>query len=377
MAEVLGPMTIVQRALPTGVDGTKIAEWRLREGVSVAEFFSMVGTAMGGVNQQWVRDWGWLFSITEADVMEYPDGGSVTELPEITDITDPDMVAGTTIGHMLDLRPYGSSVGGSWRYFRDARQSQIQATLATIINRAKWRFEKKVLTRALTQAENAIGSAGYDVPFVRGTGGNIDFTPPGYSGQSFTTSHNHFLGFDSGSSKTMADVLNGLAATVEEHGHKAPFVAAVSRADVALFRALTKFVQFIAPIVTTIDRGGESSGNQLYANGQPMVSDGVFGYFQSDYGLIELRAYYRIPTGYVGLYKSYGNLAAQNPLAVRVHPQQGFGLFLTGERSDNEKFPLKKINVELEFGVGVGMDRTNGAVGYLVSGGTYTDPTIS
>lgn len=377
MPEVLGPMTVVQRALPTGVDGTKVAEWRLREGITVAQFITLAGTAIGGVNQEFASKWGGVFSITEMDHMEYPDGAAEVELAELTDTDDPDMVSGTTLGHMVDLKVYGGAVGGTRRYFRDSRMAQIQSTMRRIVNKSKWRFEKKLFGRFFSNTENAIGSAGYDVPFVRGTGGVVDFTPPAYGGQAFTTSHNHFLGYDSGSSKTFADVLNGLAATLVEHGHTAPFEAMCSLTDIATYAALSGFTKLVSGVVNTISRGGETSGNQFFADGTPNVIEGLFGYFQSNYGQINLRSFARIPTGYTGMYKSYGQLDPRNPLTVRVHPDEGFGIQIVAVRSNNEKFPLAKLNFEFEFGMGVGEDRTNGAVGYLVSGGSYTNPTIS
>jgi hypothetical protein len=35
------------------------------------------------------------------------------------------------------------------------------------------------------------------------------------------------------------------------------------------------------------------------------------------------------------------------------------------------------VDVGLEFGVGVGKDRTNGTEGFLVAGGTWAAPTIA
>jgi hypothetical protein len=253
----------------------------------------------------------------------------------------------------------------------------VESTLRQIVNTAIWRFDYQMFSRLMTNTENAIGSAGYDVPFVRGTGGNVDFTPYAYAGTTFDTSHDHYVGFNVSTPKTMADVLEGLAATLEEHGHSAPYRASVSRADVALFAALTNYVQVVSPVIQTIDRAGVTSGTQFFANGSPQVVDGLFGYFQSTRGLIELYAYNRIPTAYVSLVKSYGQLDPRNPLVVRVHPAEGFGLFLSAVRSGDEKFPLKKINVEFEFGVSTGADRTNGAVGHLVAGGTFVSPTIT
>lgn len=308
--------------------------------------------------------------------MEYPDGSSTSLMPQITDQSQPDLVRGTTLGHMLPMYPYGKGIGGTYRFFRDARMAQIKAGISNLVNQGVAQFETRFFTRLMTSTENAIGSAGYDVPWVAGTAGNVDYTPPYYMGQSFTTSHNHFVGFDSGS-KTFTNVFNDLAATLDEHGIEAPYVAYCSKADVATISALTKFVQMVNPVVQVIDRGSETTGNQMYTSGVPQVTNGTFGYFNSAYGLIELKAYYRIPTGYVGMFKSYGTNNALNPLAVRVHPAEGFGLKIRTETADDRQYPIKAVNVEMEFGIGIGQRREAGAVGYLVSGGTYADPTIA
>lgn len=376
MPEILGPMSVVQRALPTGVDGTKLAEWQMMEGTTFGTFVGQLGAAVGAFNQELAQRWGYLFGLSEDFIVEYPDGGSVTELGEITDHSDRDPVMGTTIGHMIDLKAYGGAVGGSKRFFRDARMAQIQSTIATIMHQARWRFEKAVFTRLMTDTENAIGSAGYDVPFVKG-GGSVAYTPPPWAGKTFTSSHSHFLALNSGASKTFANVFNDLAETLAEHGHSAPFIAHVSVADVETIAALTKFVQFVAPVITTIDRGGETSGNQLYANGQPVVFGGTIGYYQSKHGLIELRASNRIPTGYVNMIKSYGQLDTRNPLWVRVHPQVGFGAVIVPETTGDSQWPVKKVSIEFEFGVGIGQDRTAGANCYLAAGTTWSNPTIS
>jgi hypothetical protein len=377
MAEILGPNDISMRALPTGVDATRVAQWMIREGFTFQEMVNALALALGDFNQDIMNKWGWLFSITQDLMMEYPDGSSVTELKEITDYDKVDLVSGQTIGHMIDLAVYGGGIGGTKRWFRDARMAQWVSQIRTIVNQARWRFEKALVTRAMTNTENAVGSGGYDVPFVRGTGGNVDFTPPAYAGTTFASSHDHFIGVNVSTPKTFADVLNLLAATLEEHGHKAPFTAMISRTDVTTIMALTNIIKFVAPVVQRWEPGGATSGAQFVTSGQPDVSDGLTGYFQSEYGQIDLMANPRIPTGYVGMYKSYGKNDARNPLAVRVHPQSGFGAYVVTETTDDRQYPIKSVRIEMEFGVGTGMDRTNGAVGYLVAGGSYANPTIS
>jgi hypothetical protein len=359
-------------ALPTGVDGQKYAEWQLRNGTSMQQFITQLGTAVGGLNMQLMASWGGVFSLVESNVLEYEDGGAVTEMPEITDIDRVDMVHGQTIGHMIDLRVYGRAVGGSRRYFRDSREAQIISTIQTLLRQAEWRFERKLLTRALTNTENAIGSAGFDVPFVRGTGGNVDYTPPAFGGEAFASSHDHFIFNNTG----YIELVNAMIETLQEHGHMAPFDMLVSRADVGSYAAEDEFVKFVAPIVQTIDRGSETAGPRFFTSGTPQVANGgLFGHMQTDYGLVNLYSSARIPTDYAFAYKAYGTNDMRNPLAVRVHPDEGFGLRIIPSLADEQGYPVGRINLEMEFGVSVGQDRTNGVAGKQNS--SWTNPTIS
>lgn len=375
MATVLGAMTLQNKALPTGVDGARVAQWMMRDGISYGEYVNRVSLALAAANESLIAKWGWLFSLTDEVAMEYPQGGTISPMTEITDIDKPPLVHGTTIGHMLPLKFYSEGVGITWREARDVRSVQIDAQITEIVNRGIWRFEQKLLSRATTNTEEAIGSAGYSVPFVRGTGGVVDFAPPAYDGTTFATSHDHFQGVNLSTPKTMADVMELGALTLAEHGHNAPYTALVSRADIALFGALTRFVDIVAPGVQFIDRGSGTTGSQFFARGNRDL--GAIGSYQSTLGEIELIATNRLPTGHVFMTKSYGNNDPRNALAVRVHPMQGFGFFIVTKTSENIDWPVEQVDVGLEFGVGVGKDRTNGTELFLVAGGTWAAPTIA
>jgi len=377
MGEIIGAQTILANGLPLGVDGDRLAKWRMRDGRTWREHVSALAVLIAAKNQMMAGKWGDLFAITDDIMVEYEQGGSVDKADKITDISDITAISGETIGHMIDLFDYGTGIGGSSKYFRDGRRMKFQSDVNTAVRKMEWRFEYNLLNRFFVNTEFAVGSAGYNVPFVRGTGGNIDYAPPGYAGEAFTTAHDHFRGFDSGS-KTMADVLEGLVETLVEHGHTAPFTAIVSKADLdtGTFKALTGFVQLVSPTISTIDRAGVTSGSQFFTQGQAEL-EGLVGYYQSLYGQVNIRMSVRVPTGYVGMYKSYGNRDQRNPLWVRVHPDVGFGIRLIPETTQDMDWPLKQVNFTFEFEVGVGADRTNGAVGYLVSGGTYANATIT
>jgi hypothetical protein len=376
MAEIKGALNLLNKALPTGLDGTRIAQWMMRDGITYGELANEMAVALGAANQELIDKWGWCFYLTDEIAVEYPHGGSVSEMPEITDMDRPEPVHGETIGHMIDLRAYGSAIGGTRRFWRDVRSAKIRSSVRTIVNQGIWRFEKKLLNRWFNDGENTIGTTGYDVPFVAGTAGNVDFAPPAYNGEAFDTSHTHYMGFNLSTPKTFADVLNGMAENLQEHGHEPPFDALVSRADISTFAALTKFVEImdIAGFLA-LDRGGATSGNQYFRVGDRAM--GHFGDFQSDYGLIRLRATARLATGYAGLTKSYGQLDERNALAVRVHPDEGFGLFVVPQTTPNDDTPIQQLDVEFEFGVSVGADRTNGVAALLVAGGAWADATIS
>lgn len=374
MAEILGPLTLQDKALPTGVDGARIAQWTMRDGVTYEQLAAQMSVALGATNAMLLQKWGWLFYITTDIMFEYPNGGTVTPMPELTDIDNPVPRKGTTIGHMIELNYYGDAVGGTWRALRDVRSTQIEADIATIINSGIWRFEQKLMGRFFDSDEVAIGSAGYNVPFVHSTTGNVDFQPPAYDGSSFATTHDHFIGYNLSTPKTFADVFEGLALTLAEHGHPPPYTAIVSRADATTINALTNKVQMVEG-VTVIDRAAATTGPQFFMNGTQSIDR--LGFYQSGLGLIELIATNRIATGYVGMAKSYGINNPKNSLAVRIHPDSGgFGFSLIPSPSDHRYFPIKQVDVDLEFGVGVGRDRTNGAVGFLVAGGSYTDGTV-
>jgi len=375
MTEILGPSDIANLALPDGIDAGVILKWMLKEGVTFEQFLSATAQALGSFNSDMVNLWGWSFSITDQLYTEYEQGGAVTELPEITDYTVVDEVHGDTIGHMLPIRSYGGALGGTWMYFRDTRQAKIVASIRRIVLRARKRFEKKLLTRLCTDTETVIGSAGYDVPFVNGGRAQIDFIPPSYDGVDFASSHDHFVGVDSDTA-TRADMIEAMAAHLYEHGHLAPYRLTVSSLDVSAFSLLANWVKVVSSSVQMIDMGGATSGPQLFMKRDSWPFFWA-GEYNSTKGLVEVYQTSRIPTGYANMVKTYGTNNNQNPLKVRVRDDVGFGMYVVPEASDRNRWPIKKLTALMEFGIGMGEDRTNGVNAQFSSAGTWTNPVIS
>lgn len=380
MAEIRGVLTTLNHALPAGLDPARLAQWRLRDGYTYAQARSDLAAALDGLNLELATAWGDLTFVTFEDHFEYPNGGTITDMPYITDLDRPESIKGSTVGHMIDLKVIGQAIGGTKRYFRDTRYAVWQAALRDMVYRARQTYEKKLLTRFFNNTSNALGTSGYDVPFANNSSG-VTYTPPAYGGKTFASSHDHYIAYNTGGSATYATMLNGLTQTVQEHGHNGPYIGMVSEADVATIRALTDYVEPVDNQIIVIDRGGETSGNRYYETGEiaaPAPSGGFYiGKYQGPYGLISMFATARIPTGYAGVYKSYGKNDERNPLAVRVHPDVGFGIRAIEEPSYDEMYPVKSITVEFEFGISCGNDRTTGAAGYLVAGSSYVNPTIA
>lgn len=376
MAEVLGAMDILNKALPTGVDGARIAQWELRAGRTWGDFIGEVALAMAELNQDLMDRWGWLVYITEDHFFEYMNGGSVTASPMLTDLDFPDPSHATTIAHMIDLIPYGETVGGTKYFFRDGREQTFRAAIRSKVDRLTWRFEQTLLNRLFVPTETSVGTNGYNVGFAYGTTGNVDFTPPAYGGEAFSSTHSHYIGVDT-DTYDYGDGLNQLAEHLEEHGHPAPFTAVVSRTDIATYYALPDFVEPLDQRVVIVDRGTTTADTGAGFFSREMREMGVIGGFQSEYGYIELRSTNRVPTTYMGMVKSYGNNNERNPIAIRVHPDVGFGARITAQSNDNDLDRIKRLLLEFEFGIGVGLDRTNGIAAYLSAAGTWSNPTIS
>lgn len=377
MTEIIGVQTIVANGIPTGVDGDRLAKWQMRDGRTYQQIIQMLALVIAEKNQMFASKWGWKFSIGEDLMVEYEQGGSVTRAPKITDVSDITATAGTTIGHMIDLFDYGVGVGGSSKYWRDGRMAKFMSDIRTAVRRLEWLFEFNLLNRDFVNTEFAVGAAGFNVGFVNGTVGNVDFQPPAFAGEAFATSHTHYVGLDSGS-KGFADVIEEGAEHLIEHGHEAPFECLVSKVDfdAGSYSVLDDWVRLQATVVQQIDRGGQTTGNNFFASGTPQ-SEGIVGYYDGRYGQINVRMSPRVPTGHAKMEKSYGQLDARNSLRVRVHPDVGFGIRIIPETTNDDKWPLKQVNFTFEFEVGVGEDRTNGVSLHLVSGGTFVNPTIT
>lgn len=359
---VLGFNDLKQFALPTGWDAGEISKYSLVDGTNLEEVYNTaVAGALAVANEMLAHPlYGGLVSVTQELGREYTDGGT-NRMSRRTENSKPDPRRGKTIGHMFPLDSFDYGIGFTMDFLRKARRTQIDAALSDAFTAVRNDFEIAVLTRAFSNSENLMGTSGYDVPFVKG-GGSVAHTPPNWGGFTHDSSHTHF---DRQGTSAQATALANGVAHLWHHGIMPPYVGIIPFADRATYTALTNF--------------RKPQRNEItYANtaNLAMVNEEVFlGVYEDDLGIVYLHASNRLPTNYLGVFKSYGPNNPMNPLAVRVSPDYQFSPVLL--RGGNfQMSPLENMQLIHEYGVGV-FDRLAGYCCYFNASGSYTAPTIS
>lgn len=380
MTSTKGVLTTRSYSYPTGIDGAILARWRIgRDGRSYDQIRSDVVAAFEGVNSEVLQKIGMLTYVTTEDHVFYPNGGAVLDFPDITDEDRVETYWGDTVGHMLPLKFKGRGIATTEQALQDLNEGQMMATITDIVQAGRQTIIKDALTRLFIDDETLIGTSGYYVGMVSGSA-SVAYVPPTYEGKTFLSSHDHYNGYDSGGGETWITMLNALALHVVEHGHMGNLVALVSETDVAtIVTALGVKFATPTPVQLTVVNGGTTATliTDRQVDQAPMELGRFFGYFNSDYGLMELRATARVPTGYAAVWISAGSNSPDNPLYIRVHPNTGFGFYIQEVPNFNTTYPIKHIDVMIRYGIGAGRNRTRAAIGRLVAGGAWADPTIA
>lgn len=376
---ILGPRALIDIALPTGVDATEIFRFSMENGMTGEEAIAMAATVIGQVNERWMSTYGGLVYNTESQYARYRNGtASAGMTPEHAEGWINDPVRADLIGHMLPRRDYQDTLSWTRQWLRRADREMMRADLDLISDRWWNRLRVSLWTRLLTNDENAIGSAGYDVPWAIGTGTNVNFIPPQNGAYTFDSTHTHFKFYDD-TSLGWNNVFDGLMLELRHHGYMGTITIWVSSADLAEVLADTP-----VPGVARLERsniivvGGNTSSPVRYAVGDNTGMPGeLFAYYSGIYGTAELRFDVTIPTNYAFATVTYGVNNPQNAVAVRTEPGMGFGLRVVPQLDRSPERQLDYLLFETTFGIGVN-DRTKGVAGYLAAGAaSWVDPTIA
>jgi len=360
-------------ALPTAWDGNELSRLQLRDGTTyealVADIDAALTVVNGSLNAGYL---GRLLSLTTDPAVEYRSGGT-NGFEDETEQTQPDSQHANTTGHMLPLLKKDRGMKWTESYLEEARSASITADISAMVEDAVDIYEKSVWTRFFkleeeTGKSKGLGATGYSVPFADGGNGTIAYIPtprPDRMINAFSAAHNHFLRLDG---ITQANLVTALG-HLWEHGLDGPYDLIISRADIASWQNTTNVTGFKPKGDPIIQYGG--------LDDLALVEGEIYeGAVTTTYGTARMYANARIPTGYWGVTKSFGQGDQRNPIKVRYDDFYGsFGVKLVA--SNVSLYPFTGAIAKFRFGVGVGESRV-GAVAVLDdSAGTYVTPTIA
>ncbi len=368
----IGPRDTSSLVMLTGWDATVLKNWQLAEGVPIEKVVSDMNTALGGLNAEFANDplWASLVSYGDMPEVEYRVGVSAG-VRQHTEYGRPDAQRSETEGNLLPLVAYDRALGWTWDYLRHARMSQIQADIADGLRDWRDKFRVALLTRMLQRGDDSgvlkgLGSSGYSPGFATTAAStNVDFVPPAYGGNTFASTHEHYVGIAGG--VFTAAVFQDAKAELREHGHEPPFDFIIGPSDEATVRGLTGFV----PVASANIRYGATV--DIATLPQLASLGGMY-----PIGVIEDFVVH-VVTGcpqYYGVgYKSYGANSQRNPLRVRLAKGESSLriIAMPDPRNGNGAHPLQWLMLFGEFGVGVG-DRTAATPRY-VNSATWADGT--
>lgn len=389
LAQAFHGVLAANQPIPAGIDGGRLALVALKGNITYEQLRAMVGAGAQDFNEEMVTVWGDLFYPTTKIDIKYPNGGTVPILEAQSGGARAQLVRANVIGHMIDRQVYTYAIGGDWRAMEDADPEYILAEVRAGNQMLRNLWDTKLMIRMTSAANNALGSTpGYDVGFCNGSA-TLKYAPPQWNGQVFDYTHTHYTAYDSATTNpntsanyTYGDSLELTAKNISEHGLGGIYKAYVSESDSATILALTNYERPVRISSTQIDRGGLTTGNQYYIEGQfgytPTSGGRFIGVYNSAYGEIELYATYRLPKGYGTMYRPGEQGNVQNALAVNYRQSFGLGVKVLEIPDFNTTFPLKEVDLEMEFGVSCGASRFAGAsYQFGVNSGVYTDPTIN
>jgi hypothetical protein len=351
----------------TGWDATELQNFELQDGTTFAAVVAQMNAALGALNGELFGDplWSSLVSYTDQLEVEYRVGVS-NGMERHTEYGRPDAKRAATEGHMLPLLSWDRALGWTWDYLRKARTSQIQADIADSIKDVRDRWRVSILTRLLDRddesgASNGLGASGYSTGFATTAAStSVDFTPPAWNGNTFASTHEHYVGITGGVFTNA--VFTDAADELQEHGHEAPYDMWIGQSDKAAVLALTNTVKVTDPLI-------QLGITQERAVVDPSRYIGVNNGFR-------IQVVPGMPQYYGFAFKSYGANSQRNPLRIRLDKGQTRPIvtaFSDPRSGAGAVYPLQYMMMFIEFGVGVA-DRTAGTPRY-VNSATWADGT--
>ena len=366
----LGFADLKDTSLPTLWDEDAITKVKLADGSSFAEMVGRAQAAMSLLNRELLSMpvYSSLYAVQDNMEMEYAVGVN-NSVEEATEYSAPVPHKGKSTGHMLPITPYDVALGWTQMYLRNARSSKLDLDIRQMVVSWRKKFQQTLLSRFFTSDANAVGSTSSDVPFADGGSADSTYVPPeSSSGEVFLYTHNHFLGYSETGITSGTFDNNALSVAVEhlqEHDTDGPFVAMCSRADIGSWAAVDGFKP---PTWSGINYQQSAVERSQFGDIRS-----YFGAVETDYGLVNLWATPRIPTGNFGVIPITPEDGMGRPLRMRINPNFGFGVNLVPGNWINA--PALLVVAFAEFGIGVG--NRVGGVCVDLGASSWAAPTIS
>lgn len=359
---LLGPRDISTAALLTGWDATALKNFELDDGTSIAAVVAMLNTALSVAATELQSGlWAQLVSFTDRPDVEYRVGTS-NGFSRHTEYGRPDAQRGETEGHMLPYEEWDRGLGWTYDYLtKHARMDQIEADIADVIKDAKDLWRQRILRRLIKRSDDSgqalgLGTGGLSPGFATAAANTgVDFTPVNYGGNVFTSDHEHYVAVSGGWTNA---VFKDIKAELMEHGHSAPYAVMASPLDADTIAGLSDFV----PVAkANVNYGANTT---LATVPTEIGTEGVYAI-----GTIHECTVWIVPgmpQHYGFGWKPYGPLSQRNPLRVRLWKGQRRPMLMAANdpRNGSPAHPLQFLMIKLDFGVGVGQDRTNGTARY-------------
>jgi hypothetical protein len=196
--------------------------------------------------------------------------------------------------------------------------------------------------------------------------------PPQYQAQPFDSSHTHFQWVAGNTAADFKSLLDKMVTEMRHHGIRGDLVCLTSESDVETWAAVQGFVKLQPEGINII--GANNERIEIVRGKFEGIPGETFGWVNTLKGVVELKYLENIPTGYAFQTRSYGVNNPQNGVAIRLYPDQGFGLRPEPMVTRTLTPKLESIDFDAMHGVGINK-RLNGVVGQVATGiSQYTPP---
>lgn len=342
---------------PSNIDETYLRGLQTRSGLSFADLAGRLDAAIGGVNAGIDTLSAALLSprTTEASAQGGTSGSMTPRKKSQYTVARPQLVE--AVAHMLAIDELDIALGftedGLMEISTDSFQRQVDKLRAGL----QLAYRRDVLIRLFSDAEVPIDSAAAATSpgFAgSGTGGNI-FAGTYPDGTALPGGYTHYYR-DTAANRA---VVVKAARDRLKKWYPQPYDLIGSQAAIDALAALPDFVQAGSPLVRPAQGSAEA-----------LVDAAEFvGVYDKD-----IRVWHAITDftdDHYAIWKSFGNVAANNPLVMRYDALRGPDAYVRSR----ELFPLAQANAMWKYGINVN-NRVGATLIKIAASGAYTPPTI-